>query len=134
MNKTDFAWTLKFAAAAVGAWWADLGAIVRVLLIMIGIDMASGLVRAFGEKKLNSDASRKGAAKKAMMLLITWAAHVAGTHFAADHMGVSLPIGAAVALFYVVQEAISITENAVGLGLPVPTFLTKALEKSNTSP
>lgn len=97
---------------------------LQTLLILILLDLASGLLYAWSTGAVSSDASYRGMAKKAMMLLLVGAAHA---YNATQPLG--FDAAAAVAGFFCATELISITENAGRLGVPLPRVLARAIEK-----
>ena len=112
---------------AFGGWDAAL----ITLLIFMAIDYISGLIVAgvfqASDKSetgaLNSAACWQGLLKKGMKLVIVLVAArldvVLGTVFVRD----------AVVIAYVVNETISIIENAGLMGLPVPDVIMSAIEQ-----
>jgi toxin secretion/phage lysis holin len=96
---------------------------VLLLVVLMGIDLAMGLLCAFVSKKLSSSASWRGACKKAGTLLVV-SVGVALDPFVSD-----IALGKVIALFYGVTEALSILENAGRLGIPLPSSLLEALSK-----
>lgn len=116
----------SLAASAFGGW--DAGLITLVLFM--AIDYITGLMVAgvfhASEKTesggLESRAGWKGLCRKGVTLLIVLIAQridiVAGTSMVRD----------AVVIAYIVNEAISITENAGLMGVPVPDRLMAAID------
>lgn len=114
------------AAHFFGGWNMAL----QTLIIFMGIDYLTGLLVAGvfhkSEKSdtgaLESRAGWKGLCRKGMTLLIVLVAtqldKVAGTDV----------IRNAVIIAYVVNETISIIENAGLMGLPIPSIIRKALD------
>lgn len=114
------------AAHFLGGWNMAL----HTLIIFMGIDYLTGLLVAGvfhkSEKSdtgaLESRAGWKGLCRKGMTLLIVLVAtqldKVAGTDV----------IRNAVIIAYVVNETISIIENAGLMGLPIPSIIRKALD------
>ena len=112
---------------AFGGWDAAL----ITLLIFMAIDYLSGLIVAgvfqASDKSetgaLNSIACWQGLLKKGMTLIIVLVAArldiVLGTAFVRD----------AVVIAYIVNETISIIENAGLMGLPVPDVIMSAIEQ-----
>ena len=110
-----------------GGWDAAL----ITLLIFMAIDYASGLVVAgvfqasdkSASGSLSSVACWQGLLKKGMTLVIVLVAArldiVLGTAFVRD----------AVVIAYIVNETISIIENAGLMGLPVPDVIMQAIEQ-----
>ena len=110
-----------------GGWDAAL----ITLLLFMAVDYLSGLIVAgvfhSSDKSetgtLNSAVCWQGLLKKGMTLIIVLVAArldiVLGTAFVRD----------AVVIAYVVNEAISIIENAGLMGLPVPDVIMQAIEQ-----
>jgi toxin secretion/phage lysis holin len=118
--KAKVAW---IAGAAAGIW-GGFHPLIQTLVVLILLDFASGLLYAWSTGAVSSDASYRGMAKKAMMLLLTGAA---SAYNATQPLGFNA--GAAVAGFFCTTELISITENAGRLGLPIPKPLMDAMAK-----
>mgnify|MGYP001607150072 CR=1 FL=1 len=117
-------WGVGLAGLAVG-WWLGLHPAVQVLIVLMGIDLASGLLAGLGQ--LRSEVAFLGLRKKAIVLLLVAAASLLG------QMADNLPLGQAVAGFYAAHEGISILENATRAGLPVPRALREALARLDPS-
>ena len=115
-----------FFTSLLGGWDTSLAA----LCIFMGVDYITGLLCAGVFHKspksktgaLESKASFKGLVRKSVVLLIVLMAHyldlVIGISYVRD----------AVCIAFIVSEAISITENAGLMGVPVPPRLIKAIE------
>ena len=113
-------------ANLLGGWDTAL----QTILIFMAIDYVTGLVVAGVFKKstktdtgaLESKAGWKGLCRKGMTLLIILVAaqldKVTGTEV----------IRNAVIIGYIANEALSIIENAGLMGLPVPKFITNAID------
>ena len=112
---------------AFGGWDAAL----ITLLLFMAVDYLSGLIVAgvfhSSDKSetgtLNSAACWQGLLKKGMTLVIVLVAArldiVLGTAFVRDAVGIA----------YIVNETISIIENAGLMGLPVPDVIMSAIEQ-----
>lgn len=113
-------------ANLLGGWDTAL----QTILIFMAIDYITGLIVAGVFKKstktdtgaLESKAGWKGLCRKGMTLLIILVAAqldiVTGTEV----------IRNAVIIGYIANEALSIIENAGLMGLPIPKFLTTAID------
>lgn len=119
----------SFIAGLFGGWDASM----VTLLLFMGIDYITGLAVAASGKSPKSDTGRlsskigwRGLAKKCVSLLLVLVAVrldiTLGTTYIRD----------AVCIAFVVNELISITENAGLLGVPLPEILTKAIELLQT--
>lgn len=112
--------------ALFGGWSASL----TTLLIFMGMDIIAGLIVAglFHKSNksktgsLDSKAGWKGLARKGVTLLIVIVAH------RLDMLIGSSYIKDAVCIAFITNEAISLLENAGLMGIPIPKFLTKAID------
>lgn len=116
----------SFFASLFGGWDAALA----TLIIFMGIDYVTGLIVAgvfhTSEKTengtLESRVGWKGLCRKGATLLVVLVACrldlMMGSNFIRD----------AVVIAFVVNETISIIENAGLMGIPIPAILTKAIE------
>ena len=111
---------VSILAALVGLW-VTLGLAVQTLLVLMCLDMVTGILRALIDGELSSDIGYQGVTRKALTLAI-----VVTGHIIEPVIGVQL--GALVATFYAAIEVISILENAAAVGVPIPAALRDALE------
>ncbi len=125
---------LSAAAGALGAVAAKLfgnwNGALTTLLIFMAADYLSGLLLAGVFKKspksetgaLESRAGFKGLIRKGVVLIIVMLAFrldmITGQNFIAD----------GVIIAFITNEAISITENAALIGIPLPKVLTGAID------
>ena len=124
--------TVKWFAAAAGAvagLFMRMPIAVRLLVLLMGLDYLSGVgVALLGKSPkseggaLSSRAGFVGLMRKAMILIVILLAAVL------DNLTGSAACTGAAAMFYIVNESLSILENAVLLGVPVPQKLTQALD------
>ena len=113
-------------AAALGGW--DLA--LRALLVCMAIDYASGwAVAAIFHKSPKtatgayaSNIGLKGLAKKAMMFAIVCLGNMMDGLMGVEYLRDAIVIG------FVVNESISIVENAGLMGLPLPKVVSQALD------
>ena len=123
---------MRWLAAAVGAvvgLFMQMPAAVRLLMLLMVLDYFSGVgAAALGRSKksdtgaLSSKVGFIGLARKAMILVIVLLAAVL------DQLTGSAACTGAATMFYIVNESLSILENAVLLGVPVPQRLRQALD------
>jgi len=104
--------------------WMQAEAPAFALLLLVVIDIILGLLCAYGAKVLSSTISFIGMVKKAAMILLIMAAVIV-TPFAGG-----TPVGALVAISFIVTEGLSIAETCKKLGIKVPKPLADALIKS----
>ena len=116
----------SLVAGALGGF--DLG--LKILILLMAVDYLTGILVAgvfhASEKTttggLESRAGWKGLCRKGVVLLIVLVAHCV------DQTSGSNLIRDAVVIGYSVNEAISITENAGPMGVPIPRQLSQAIE------
>lgn len=113
-------------AYALGGWDAS----IITLLIFMGIDFITGLILAFVFHKspksetgaYNSKAGWKGLVKKCVTLLFVVIAVCLDTLINTTY------IRDAVCIAFIINELISIVENAGLMGVPIPAVITKAID------
>ncbi len=120
-------WLIKAAGAAICALWGGLIPMVQLLLLLMLIDILSGVVVAIQEKRVCSDAAWKGMTRKAIILLVVGTAGALEIYLAPT-LG-DMPLLMAVAGFYSAAEVLSILENAAKAGVPTPEALRQVLAK-----
>lgn len=124
--------TLKFVATVGGSiagLFTDMPAAIRLLVLLMLLDYFSGIGAAMighspksATGALSSKVGFAGLARKAMILVIVLLASIL------DSQIESAACTGAVCMFYIVNESISIVENAVLLGVPIPAQLLAVLE------
>lgn len=119
---------VKAGVAAIGGLIAyflgGMDTLLKALLFFMALDYISGVLNAAGERKLSSRTGFRGIAKKVYLLVIVAVA------FVVEKLVNSVfPLREVVIMFFVANEGISIIENAVSLGVPIPKQLKNALIK-----
>lgn len=101
------------------------------LLIITVIDFATGILAAYVKRELAASTCKQGIARKTVMFLLVGASTIVGKHVGHLTGGAvsELPLGQIVAAFYIVNEMLSVTENAGIVGLPIPKFIRVAITK-----
>lgn len=116
----------SFIAGALGGW--DTAIITLGSFMMI--DYATGfIVAAVFHKSKKSDSGGlkshegwKGLCKKGMTLLLVVVANLLDKQIGANY------VRDAVCIFFIANEGISILENAALMGIPIPKWLSQALD------
>ena len=108
--------------AIFGGWTAAM----TTLVILIGLDIASGFTRGYVQRVLSSKESYRGIGKKLLILIAVALAAQLDTL-----VGDANLLRDAVVVFYCASEGLSIVENLVAAGLPVPEQLKAALAQLN---
>ena len=129
MSEKAVMW-IKGAIAALGGaaayLWGPWDTLINALIALVALDYVTGVICAAVNKRLSSEIGFKGLIKKALIFALVAVAGVADKVIPATNQA----IRAAVILFYIANEAISILENAAELGLPVPEKLKAVLIKT----
>jgi toxin secretion/phage lysis holin len=127
---------IKAAAAALGGifvWvFGPCDQLVTVLAAVAALDYITGLINAFVHKKVSSRTGWEGLLKKVFIFMLV----ALGALFDRAVPSANGAVRAAVTVFYISNEGLSIIENAGAMGLPLPKALKDALtrlaEKSET--
>ena len=124
----DLIWAkLQIAIAGIGGWLGyALGGcdgLLTALVILMVIDYITGVMCAIVDRKLSSEVGFKGICKKVLVMMLVTVANVIDVHV----VGTGSALRGATVCFYLSNEGLSILENAVHLGLPVPEGLREAL-------
>lgn len=115
-----------FIAEIFGGWTTDL----QTLLIFMVIDFVSGLLVAILFKNsnktdtgtLSSQAGFKGLCKKCFILLMVLVAHRLDVTLGTEYIKTTIIIA------FIVNELISIIENAGLMGIPIPKVITSVID------
>lgn len=113
------------AAVGTGITWIlgtwDIAIIV--LIVFMVLDYATGLLRAWINKKVSSDVGLKGIARKAVIFVVLIVAVLLDRLLNTG----TWVFRTLICYFYIANEGISILENCAGVGLPIPEKLKDAL-------
>lgn len=102
-----------------GAWDTAL----TVLISFMVLDYLTGIIRAFLNKEISSDTGLRGIARKSLILVVLSVGVLLDRLLNSE----TWVFRTLIAYFYIANEGISLLENCVGLGLPVPHQLQDAL-------
>ncbi|MBO9308120.1 phage holin family protein [Thermomicrobium sp.] len=117
---------IGMTAGTIGLFIAQVPEAVTALVLLMAIDIATGVISAGIRGKLSSEASWHGLKRKVLTLLM-----VATAWVLERYLPVQLPVSftTAIALFYCAHEGLSILENVAEAGVPVPRALRDALAR-----
>ena len=99
---------------------------VMLPVILMCIDIVTGITNAWINNKIDSSILRKGLGKK----LGEIAAILIGEIFVAG-FGLTSLVADGISIYIIIMELISICENLEELGVPIPKFIKKALAVAN---
>ncbi|HFI0265385.1 TPA: holin family protein [Streptococcus suis] len=111
----------------IGSLFGELDGILYALLVFIIIDYLTGIFAAVVEKQLSSSIGFRGIFKKIAILFLVSLGHLIDS--AIIKQGGT--IRTMVIFFYLSNEGLSILENTVRIGLPIPEKLQAILKQIN---
>ena len=97
--------------------------LITILLLLMLIDVITGLVKAIKSKNLWSRKSLFGYARKILVFLIITVSNLLDLM-----MNLNGTLVLATVTFYILNEVLSITENSAQLGLPLPQKLLDVIQ------
>lgn len=121
--------TIQIVFTAIGGYFGyflgGLDGFIYALIIFVVIDYLTGLMAAIVECKLSSEIGFRGIFKKVLIFLLVAVGNIIDNNL----IGTGGAIRTAVIFFYISNEGISIIENSIRIGLPVPEKLKDVLEQ-----
>lgn len=111
----------------IGSIFGEVDGFLFTLMVFISIDYITGLMAAAVEKRLASNIGFKGIFKKIAILFLVSVGHLIDTEIIKQGGA----IRTMVIFFYLSNEGLSILENAVRIGLPIPEKLQALLKQFN---
>ena len=96
---------------------------IFVFLTVIIVDIITGILKGVYNKKLNSNIGLKGLIKHCCIILIVFTISVM-----LPLMGYT-PGARVIIVFYIIQYCLSIIENVGCMGVPIPPYVTKAIQQ-----
>lgn len=127
----DLTNAINLGFGAVGAFigWLFGGTdgFFYALAVCVIADYFTGVMAAAVKKELSSEIGFIGIAKKVTIFILVVVANMFDTYI----IGTGSVVRTAVVFFYISNEGISIIENAVIIGLPVPQKLKNVLLQIN---
>jgi toxin secretion/phage lysis holin len=103
----------------LGWFLGDMDGILYILTAFVAADYITGLMCAIHDRALSSKVGWTDICKKVAIFLLVGVGHLVDTYVLQnDHI-----IRTSIIFFYLSNEGISLLENAVLLGLPVPETL-----------
>ena len=107
------------AGAFLSFFLGGLDGLMKLLLVFVILDQSTGLLKAFILHRWSSEAGFHGIAKKVCMFIFVGMANIIDNEL----LGHSEVLRDAVVMFYLANEGLSIIENAIEMGAPVPDGL-----------
>ena len=116
--------TAAMIGAAMGKWLGGFDGLLIALIGFMIVDYITGVFCAVIEHKLSSEVGAKGILRKVLVIIMVGVANTLDLYIVE---GDEPLLRTAVIFFYLSNEGISILENSVRLGLPVPDKLKEIL-------
>ncbi len=122
MNSDYYFSAIIACLSALFAWtFGEFNGAFKILAAMVILDQFTGLLKAGVKGSWSSDIGFKGIARKVMIFILVAIANL----IEAELLGHAEPLRDTVIYFYVINEGLSIIENAIEMGAPVPEWLKK---------
>jgi toxin secretion/phage lysis holin len=125
--ETMLKWAAAALAAAVSFLYGEWTMLLSILLTLVVIDYVTGVVAAGVGGEIKSRVGLTGIARKIFIFVMVAVAHLTDRVLLEVGFETEALIFTAAIVFYLVNELISITENAGRIGLPVPRQLKQAI-------
>lgn len=109
----------------LGYFLGGLDGFIYALVTFVVIDYLTGVMAAIVERKLSSEIGFRGIFKKVLIFLLVAVGNIVDKNL----IGTGGAVRTAVIFFYISNEGISIIENSIRIGLPVPQKLKDVLEQ-----
>lgn len=121
----------QLAFTAVGGWFGyflgGCDGLIIALLLFVVIDYITGVMCAVVDRKLSSAVGFKGIFRKVLIFMLVGIANIIDVQVIKS----GSVLRTAVVFFYLSNEGLSLIENSVHLGLPVPEKLKAVLKQLN---
>lgn len=121
-----FAWIRGVGSLCAGVLsylYGEMNGLLIALFVAIVLDYVTGLIRAGIKKELSSAIGFKGILKKMLILVVVALAHVIDNCVGSGESWRNIAL-----VFYICNEGLSILENIVACGVPIPEKIKEALQ------
>ena len=119
---------IMYIGSLLGMLFDQIDNITWALIAFVTVDYITGIVYAFCSQTLSSKTGAKGIAKKLAILCVVAVSSALGNFVLGSDS-----LRTAVTFYYISNEGLSIIENCVKLGVPVPSVLKNALGNMSSS-
>ena len=119
---------IMYIGSLLGMLFDQIDNITWALIAFVTVDYITGIVYAFCSKTLTSKTGAKGIAKKLAILCVVAVSSALGNFVLGSDS-----LRTAVTFYYISNEGLSIIENCVKLGVPVPSVLKNTLGNIGSS-
>lgn len=130
-----FMWAVSTVAALVAGMIGGCDSMFAFLLVLVLTDVATGFIAAWYNKEVSSKVLRRGLINKTFYIVFIWLG-VLADRVVLDTTGNYITIGGHIILlrnvivaYLMLEELVSVLENAANMGLPVPSWLRSVLKQ-----
>ena len=130
-----FMWAVSTVAALLAGMVGGCDSMFAFLLVLVLTDIATGFIAAWYNKEINSKVLRRGLINKTFYIIFIWLG-VLADNVVMDTTGNYITISNHVILirnvivaYLMLEELVSVLENAAKMGLPVPSWLRSVLQQ-----
>lgn len=120
---------IQLVFTTVGGWlgWflGGFDGLLYALIVFVVIDYITGVMCAINDHTLSSEVGFRGICRKVLIFLLVGIANILDVQV----IGTGSVLRTAIIFFYISNEGVSLLENAVHLGLPVPEKLKAVLKQ-----
>lgn len=116
---------LTIGGVITGFLFGEWDGIIIALISFIVIDYITGVISGIVNHKLSSKRGFEGLLKKVVILIVVAIGHLIDVYI----LGGGAVVRNAAIFFYISNEGISILENCVSMGVPVPEKIKVILEQ-----
>lgn len=115
---------VSLIGCAIGYFLGNIDGLLISLVIFAVTDYVTGVIAAVYKKKLSSKVGFKGISKKLFIFIMVGVANIIDANVIGQPA-----LRTATIFFYMSNECLSIIENAVTIGLPIPDKFKQVLEQ-----
>ncbi|MBR2207202.1 MAG: phage holin family protein [Synergistaceae bacterium] len=125
---TDY---LEYIAGLIGAlagyFFGGFDGLIKALIAFAVVDYFTGMAAAWYSNELSSQIGFKGILRKVTMFVLVGVAHIVDRELVSKVLGNAAILREGVLYSFLVNETLSIIENANKMDIPMPEVLTKHL-------
>lgn len=116
---------ITITSLMVADWWIRVPYSVQILILLMGLDIVSGIFAAIRTKSLNSSIMVRGLVGKLAVFPL-----LALLHLIEKPLSLQFEFETVAAVAFIVYESMSIVENSARAGVPIPLVIVSVLAKA----
>ncbi len=127
MNWRNFEAIYAAIIACIGYFFGEVNGLIHALVVFAIVDYITGVFKSSKDNTLSSRIGFEGIKRKVTMFLLVGVANILDKELIREFTGSNELVRSLVIFFYMANEGLSILENAIAIGLPVPERLKNML-------